>query len=99
MFIHEGRTYKKGDVVISDKDLQKVFPEKFDNLGPVKEEVVPEEKDEEIGNEELSLSADIEAEAEETEEVEEAPPEKPAKKKKRKKKAKSDDDDDGWGGD
>ena len=32
------KIYEKGDVVTSDKDLAKMFPQKFDDLGPAGDE-------------------------------------------------------------
>ncbi len=39
-----GKVYQKGETVISERDLCKLFQQKFDDLGPVREEPVAEVK-------------------------------------------------------
>ena len=45
LHIEGDTTYKKGDVIVSDRDLCATFPQKFDDLGPAKEETAPQAKD------------------------------------------------------
>lgn len=35
--VHDKKTYNKGDIVISSKDLCAIFPQKFKDLGPSEE--------------------------------------------------------------
>lgn len=64
--IEDGKTYQKDEVVVSEKDLCKLFPQKFDDLGPVKEEPLPAPSEE--GEDDASETSD--------------PPTKPATKPK-----------------
>ena len=44
LHIEDERTYSKGDIVVSEKELIRLFPQKFQDLGPVEEEPAEEEE-------------------------------------------------------
>ena len=78
----EKRTYNKGEIVHSDKDLCALFAHKFEALGPVPEAVPPARS--QVAPVEATDERVILASAEP---VEADPPTKPARKVKTKKRA------------
>jgi hypothetical protein len=88
---NKGKLFNKGDIVVSNTDLTKVFAGKFDNLGPVDDVLPPVNKlvepEREFEEQEPEPEPESEFESEPEEEIRKKPVHKVSTHKKAKHKS------------